>query len=203
MGQQSGDVLRDRIYHLAKEAFRINFDEYLRRKKNRSFWGITIENDKFQHNALFGNPDPRFLSIANQAFKGHKNQSEAGYRVDLGSVTTFASLGLNADVFLINPERLSDEQLNLDALIIHELAHMVVDADLTSQIASKPTRKTTEIGNKMYKGTDREVMHITKHTKEFCLVLASAATLCWKKLGYKDAWDVVARAMKHGDLPNI
>lgn len=199
MGCYIGEEFRTRIYVLALEVFGLDFDDYLQSHDNRAFWGITIESDVFKHNPLFGDPDPRFLTVANDFFQNSRRCSEAGYKVDLGKTAMFKELNLNADVFLINPERLADDILDLDALIIHELCHTVCDSGINLGVVL--AKDDLYHGKKLYHKTDIENMNVTKHTEEFCNILAAAAAKAAKVLdGFKDRWDVINRAMKHGDI---
>jgi hypothetical protein len=190
----SGDEIKAKIYDLANSILGIDFDQYLQNENKRAFWGLLIENDNSTFHPYFGEPTPAFLEIMNGEFR----RSEAGYKVNVGSVDVFQALDLNADIFIINGERLCDNRLDLDALILHELCHMVIDANIVSDISVKITEKDEKQGYKLFEKTYSRHDTNPMHPEIFCNLLASLSTKTSKVLaGYKNRWDVINRAMKY------
>jgi len=191
----------DKINKLSKEVFEFDFQEYLLDSK-RDFWGLTIDNINFKHNVLFGNPDSDIVNQVNRIFQQNREDArcEAGYRVDVGSY--FRNTKIQADVFLINLDRLNDSIENLDALLLHELCHMVIDSKMIEKkLAHYVNSKDIYHGKRLYKKTDRYNERYTRHTEEFCIILSAAS----QRAGciyehYNGRWDVIDRAMKHGDI---
>ena len=191
----------EKIYIFAKDIFGFDFQEYLLGSK-RDFWGLTIDNINFKHDVFFGNPDSDFLNQLNTIFQRFREKArcEAGYKVDVGS--HFGNTNIHADVFLINPDRLNDSIEDLEALILHELCHMVIDSKIIKKdLVHYTNSKDAYHGIKLYKKTDQENERYTKHTEEFCIVLSAASQkAACKYEQYRDRWDVINRAMKHGDI---
>ncbi len=202
MDKRSGDYVRDRIKLLAKLVFDFEFDQYLSRD-NRCFWGITIDQKKHAHEVLFDNPHPKFLEIINEIYQkaGDKNNAEAGYRTSVGALPFLSRFKLNADVFLINRERLADNELDLDALLIHELCHMVIDSGMIHHVGLSISNDDKECGDRLYQKTDYWIAHTTRHDKLFCQLLCAAARKAFFELKkYSSCEDIIRRAMKHGDM---
>jgi hypothetical protein len=53
--------------------------------------------------------------------------------------------GVVADLFLIHEDRLSDDDFDLHALLVHELTHLLTDPDLRNLPKVAPEPKETEI----------------------------------------------------------
>lgn len=186
-GAKTAEYLRDRIISLAKDVFNIDFNEYLKSHSDREFWGAVIDKDKCEYRGLFGNPDKKFIEIANNNFYG----TEAGYCVDVAN--KFDDLNVNADVFFINQDRLKDTELDLEALIIHEICHMVIDANIRFRI--KPEDELN--GIKQFEKLDKFLQDNPTHDLHFYKVLAAAAREASSIYDYKDSFDVMNRAMKY------
>ncbi len=161
-----GNEIKNRIYKYAAEIFCLDFDSYLK-ENNRNLYGVLInpEKKKFEH--LFGDMPDNFLPTINTQF----HDTIAGYRVNVGG--HFITIDVNADVFLINKNNINDPEKETDALIIHELCHMIIDSNSLEKINFQINSKDIYHGNKLYKKTDYVNQRITRHTEEFCHILAA------------------------------
>jgi hypothetical protein len=200
---QAGERSRNSLHEIAKDIFGFDMETYLLENK-RKLWGITIETKSYEHHALFGDPDPSFLKEASELYRkaGDKYNAEAGYKVNVGKIPSFSHLNINADVFLINPERLKNNISNLTALLIHELCHMVIESELIKDIPLKIDKEAMQCGEEIYNKTDKLNENVTKHYLVFCQILAIAShktQFIYNRL-YTDKWDVIKRAMRHGDI---
>jgi hypothetical protein len=118
----------------------------------------------------------------------------AGYRVDVGG--HFRELSIDADVFLLNINNLSDGKEEIDSLLIHELCLMVLDSNNIDKIKITTNQKDRYHGGKLHKRTDGDNVHITKHTIEFCNLLSAASNIAAIKYPvFNDRWGCINSAM--------
>lgn len=132
--KREGEQIRRSLSELALQAFRFDLDGYLGAFE-RSLWGISFRDGVQSYQPLFGNPD--VAAVATLPFV----PSQAGYRSDIGHELA----GVVADLFLIHEDRLSDEDFDLNALLVHELTHLLTDPDLRMLPKVAPDPKETEI----------------------------------------------------------
>jgi hypothetical protein len=128
---RSGDEVRARLRDLAWDVFAFDLDAYLA-AFGRELWGVTCGSNAKAYRQLFGAPN--IDAIASLPFA----EVQSGYRSDVGHLLP----GVAADVFLVNAERLTDDEFDFDALLVHELAHLLTDPDLNElpMIAPEPAR---------------------------------------------------------------
>lgn len=189
--------IKKRLYKYSKEIFGFDFDVYLTHHA-RSLYGITINPSIKQFEHMFGEIPDNFLATINQQF----HDTIAGYRVDVGA--HFKTLGINADVFLLNKNNLNGTPKDTDALIIHELCHMLIDSNYLHSINFVVGPMDISDGNKLYKKTDVENIMITRHDQNFCQLLAAAGEIAQKKLDcYNDRWDFINSAMRYDMLGSL
>jgi len=185
----SGEYVLERLGFLSREVLGINLDQYLIDNGDRHLFGLIINKIRRQFEPLFGNPPEQFYK--NAPFV----ESLAGYAVDVGR--KFPGLGLNADVFLIAQELLGEDDLSVDTIILHELIHVLIDSGWLDRSTLKPNAKDKYHGERLYAKTDKENQHVTRHTEEFCILLASAAQRLYEiDKRYRDRVDVIDKAMR-------
>lgn len=148
--------------------FPLGMSQYLG-NTNRSIWGLLIEPDERRFQCLFGDIALEDLEQFNTSFQ----HTKAGYRVKARGY--FPKLTSDADVFLISKECLALGSKDVEALIIHELCHWYIDSGLQSSnpigIGSTDRLKARTL----YRKTDQDNEHITKHTLPFCELLCAVA----------------------------
>lgn len=164
-----GAELLTRIEFLANEVFGIDLTDYYRQLPDREFWGLAVDRKWRKLYRLFGEPTSRFLHIAGLRFP----DSEAGFAVDIKA--RLAGVDADADVFMLSTERLDDEIRERDSLLCHELCHFVMDSHLVGSPGMVPDEEDKARGQVLYDRTDKAFEHRTKHTLDFCTVLAWAA----------------------------
>jgi hypothetical protein len=176
----------ERIFELSEEIFGLDFPAYLVCHNNRHFWGFIIEEDEERYSAMFGDPPKNAVELLNESYV----EAKAGSSVDVGE-----SLGMNvnADIFLIARSVLSQPAGHIDVIILHELAHIILNADLKGVISFHPTPADVERGKEYYRRTDTSVVQLTQHTEEFCILLAAA---CRAYLTMTDEFKTAEEAME-------
>ena len=183
--------IENRIYQLASEIFGFSYQEY-NETTGRVLLGVVINPEKMVFEHLFGSFPDNFLTIINKQF----HDTVAGYRVDVGAY--FQELNINADVFLLNMNNLSDSEKEIDSLLIHEICHMVLDSNSLDKTTITINKKDKYHGNKLYNRTDVENERITKHTNEFCNLLSSASEVASTIYHvFLDRWDCINSAMRY------
>lgn len=182
--------IENRIYQLASDIFGFDYHEYMK-DTGRVLLGVAINPEKAEFENLFGTFPEGFLTILNKQFY----DTIAGYSVDVGA--HFHDLDINADVFLLNINNLSDNEKEIDSLLIHELCHMVIDSNSLDKTTIAIKEKDRFHGGKLYKKMDIENEHITKHTVEFCNLLAAVSEVTSiKYTEFQDRWDCINSAMR-------
>lgn len=183
--------IEKRIYQLATDIFGFTYQNYTK-STGRILLGVAINPEKREFEHLFGDFPDNFLPTINKQF----HDTIAGYRVDVG--TFFPGLDIDADVFLLNVNNLADSEKEIDSLLIHELCHMIIDSNSINATAITFTEKDRYHGNKLYKKTDVENEHTTKHTEEFCNLLAAVSDIASKKMeGFRYRSDWINSAMRY------
>lgn len=160
-------TIETRLHELSSEVLGFDLQSYLS-SNNKSLYGVEIQGQQRRFASLFGNCPQNVLTAINQKFV----LTEAGYKVDLKD--TFPSIGVEADLFLINSNRLTDNEAKLDALLIHELCHLLIDSSNLANSTLDIDTAAKHLGKKLYELTDKENQESTRHTIEFCEVLSAA-----------------------------
>lgn len=162
----TGDELCTRFQRLAEDVFGIDHSAYLAARGGRAFWGLSIDRGRQTLSPLFGDPNPSV--VAQLPYR----DAMAGYRVDLAAARLLG-VTANADVLLFAVERLADPPADVDALLLHELCHWLIDsaaADWRAFVDQDDLRA----GNRLIRATDYEYQNVTRHDLAFCALLAAA-----------------------------
>jgi hypothetical protein len=121
----------------------------------------------------------------------------AGYRVDIGEVFRISPVP-KADVLLIARDVLSWDEPAVEALLTHELCHWLVDTGQVSKMGLRLNSGDRYHGGRLYRKTDPEYEAGTRHTKDFCSLLAAGARqLAHLDRGFKDRLEVIEAAMRY------
>lgn len=188
----SGVDIKNRWFRLAEDVFGFSFVEYLTRHGGRLLYGYLIDAENRRVEPLFGEPPAELTETINSRFV----DSKAGYRVDISGV--FPSVRVNADVLLVAKDLVSASEVSLDTILLHELCHMLIDSKHRSVVDFAIDKKDRYYGEKLFRKTDFENQTVTKHTREFCDLLAAAAQrLSELRHGFKDRAEVIQSAMRY------
>lgn len=79
------------------------------------------------------------------------------------------SLGLLRDDSLALPP------VELDAMLLHELCHWYIDSGLQREAPMLFTDDVKNSGCDLFDRTDKEKLHITRHSLEFCTLICAAS----------------------------
>lgn len=164
-----GNKIEERFRALASDVFGLSVETYLEANHGRQLFGYAIDLPNLSFSPLFGNPPTALTEAMNKRF----SNSIAGYKVAVQTVFPIADL--NADVLLLSTELSNVSESDFDAILIHELCHLVLDSESIERTNLALDQKSRYSGERMYKKTDRENERITKHSVQFCTLLASAA----------------------------
>lgn len=163
-----GNDIEERLKALASEIFGLSVETYLA-NHGRQLFGYAIHLPSRSFLPLFGNPPDSLTAAMNMRFV----DSIAGYKVAVQTV--FPIAGLNADVLLLSTELSVAPESDFDTILIHELCHLVLDSNSLGLTNLTLDQKSRYSGERLYKKTDRENERITKHSVQFCTLLAAAA----------------------------
>jgi hypothetical protein len=187
----------NRIYQLATEIFSFDYYGY-KAATGRVLLGVVINPEKREYEHLFGDFPDNFLTTINKKF----SDMVAGYSVNVGS--HFPELNINADVFLLNLNNLSDYGNEIDSLLIHELCHMILDSNNLDSTTITISEKDRYHGKKLHNKTDIENEGKTKHTIDYCNLLSSVCEIASTKYpGFQDRWDCINSAMRYDLKENL
>jgi len=167
---RSGVQILERFKTLANEVFSFSIPDYLASKGNISLFGYETDRVKSVVAPLFGNP-PFILTTAINSAK--YVDAVAGYCVDVGK--KFPVAKVNADVLLISKSLLSNDDDKFDAILTHEICHLLIDSSSIGKTSLVIDEKAKYHGASLFLKTDTERQHITRHTLLFCELLAAAA----------------------------
>lgn len=160
------DHIRTKIEDLARTVFGIQMSEHFQRLANRSLFGLWINLDHRRFDPMFGSPPAEILHLP-------FSDSIAGYCVDVRN--TSPNLHVNADVFLLSRKFYdTSPSIDCDAIILHELVHFVKDSNLLEAMTLNVSAKDKYHGIRLHSQTDIDTEKRTRHTKEFCIILAAA-----------------------------
>ncbi|MFN3438679.1 MAG: hypothetical protein ACK41V_13355 [Acidovorax sp.] len=181
-----------RFAAIATDAFNFSFSDYSKSNNGRVLYGLLIDIERNRLEDLFGNPPLALIDAVNSK---PILDCKAGYRVDVGKV--FPQANVNADVLLLSKDALAYPDRTLEALMFHECCHLIIDSNSIGKLEHFDP-KASYHGEKLYKRTDTENEHITKHSPEFCRLLAGGAErLCLARPDtFRDRWDVINEAMR-------
>ncbi|WP_427501687.1 hypothetical protein ACQE3E_23725 (plasmid) [Methylomonas sp. MED-D] len=164
-----GNHIEERFRALATEVFGLSVEAYLAANHGRQLFGYAIDLPAHSFFPLFGNPPASLTEAMNRRF----GDSIAGYKVAVQEV--FPIAGLNADVLLLATELSVAPESDFDTILIHKLCHLVLDSNSLGLTNLTLDQKSRYSGERLYKKTDRENERITKHSVQFCTLLAAAA----------------------------
>jgi hypothetical protein len=181
---------RDRFILLAKDVFGLSIDDYLA-SLGRSLFGYSIDLFQKCFLPIFGDPPNALTDVMNTKFV----DSIAGYKVNVGSV--FPSARVNADVLLLSTELDSVPDNDFNSILLHEACHLVIDGQLMSFINLPVDEKAKYHGERLYKRTDRQNESVTKHSIQFCTLLAAGAQRYSDISHFPDRWAVINSAMRY------
>lgn len=150
----TGQELLVRWEFISNQVFGVSHRAYLESHSGRQFWGLSANLTGKKFLPLFGSPP--VAVIAKLPFA----ESQAGYRVDLSS--RFPALNVNVDVFLINAELLNDPTPEMDALLIHEMCHWLIDSN-EPQLDPMISVEDQRVGERVHRVTDYWNEAITRH----------------------------------------
>ncbi len=191
--------IEQRFQELSNSVLGFSISEYCEHNENRQLYGIHIVTETQRLEALFGNPPDHFVVAINA--RGFFD-TKAGYCVNVADI--FPETGVNADVLLVSTEVLSSNPKVIDAILVHELCHLLINSKNVEISGLTLDSKARYHGEKLYKKTDIENQGTTKHTLEFCTVLAAAANrLQESNSAFLDRWDAIGEAMRYDLRSNI
>jgi len=183
-------MLKERIFELSKEVFGFDFPKYLE-VTNKSLFAVKINRKAKCYEELFGETPASILNVINRSFF----EAQAGYSYDLHNA--LPGVDIPSDLFLLCDERLDDKTHKIDALIIHELCHLIIDSNNVQNTTLEIDDSANYLGKKMWDNTDIENEAISRHTIEFCTVLAAASLNAMKYLSTFDSkLKVINQAMR-------
>jgi len=188
--------IHDRFASLVLSYFGISIDKYLASNNARSLFGYTINLEKRVFMPIFGNPPCSLTDKMNGRFV----DSIAGYKVDIRNA--FPAENVNADALLLSTELSSASDPDFNSILLHEACHLIIDGKLSNNIELPITEKDRYYGDRLFKKTDYKNEFITRHTINFCILLAAAAQR-YSKISedFTDRWAVINSAMRY-DLKN-
>jgi hypothetical protein len=181
------DAVKFSFYRIARDVFNFDFDDYLK-ENNRELFGITINADANRYDKLFGNIPENLLAAINTRFNNHP----AGYKVNVAS--TFETIETNTDLLLVRNDILFGDMKLLDALLLHELCHAVIDSSYIEKLNVKRNVTDDKQGEKLF---EYVMPDDNFHDLEFCQLLSYAANI-YKNVDsrFKNRQDVIDYAMK-------
>jgi len=134
----------ERIQFVSQLAFYFNIDNYLA-KETKSILVFKIDTFNKRYSLLQGNDIDNILDCANANFV----DSLAGYKVDVHELFEKQT---PADLFLIADVIINSNPSHIDTIIIHEIAHLLIDSGNSQTISILPFIK--EMALKLLYATD-------------------------------------------------
>jgi hypothetical protein len=166
------DRIADRLHTLGDSLFPATFSAYLR-DEHKVLWGIRIEGEHpSRFVGLFGPISESDMALLNE----HRASSSAGYCANAKEL--FPNLTTNADIFLLNDKVLSRSPREIEAFVLHELAHWYFDSGCAHSHPLPITDEDRTAGDAMYNNIDlsaRDWEDQTRHTPDFCVTLSHLA----------------------------
>jgi len=158
--------IHDRIFVLARSAIGVDVHTYLNETR-KSLYGLLIADGGASFRPMFGDPPAVLLDAAN----ARPSDTVAGFCVDVGEALR---INIRADVFLLSEAMLYETGYQLDAIIVHELAHFAIDSANDDILRSELTTEDRQTAAELYARTDRQMERVTRHNEYFCQVLIVA-----------------------------
>lgn len=184
-----GNEIRGRLFELAGLVLRFDLEEYLRQQEKVLF-GIVIEEGRCA--PLFGDPPANVIEEANRHFLNCK----AGYRVN--GTTRYPAIEPNADLFLLSTDLVQGQRETVDALIIHELCHLVDQSEYTRDGMLCPVSADDAMVVTLHRAFDQWEGPLSIHSVEFCSwLVAAAASAVEAGIGFRDQADAIALAVQY------
>jgi hypothetical protein len=85
-----------------------------------------------------------------------------------------------------------------DTILLHELCHWVIDAKQLPMMTLRLNSGDRYHGEKLFGRTDKDNQNETRHTEEFCILLAgSARRLAELRPSLGDRDDILSNAMRY------
>jgi hypothetical protein len=179
------ESMRDRVSRIYHDSFGIDFLDYLNGRGKE--FAVAVQNS---HTSTYEWLDADLGAEALSFINANRVDSKAGLitkkqwqeckQKDYG------------DVLMLASTLLDDSDLCLDAMIFHELCHLVIDGEITIPDAASEDKL---LGKMLHNRSDIANENQTRHDLEFCEIMAQGARGLWPH-GYSDAWDVIQYAMR-------
>lgn len=153
------DIL-DRFKYISKVAYEFDIENYLQIEM-KSLLIFLINSIAKRYILISGEDTDNIIALANQRYE----ESKAGYSVDAHEKFNKQN---PVDVFLISDIVLNSNPTHIDSIIIHEIAHLLIDSN---KAPSSIPSYINDMAMKLYSSTDIENVNRTKHDVRFCEVL--------------------------------
>lgn len=177
----------ERFKYISKISYDFDIDDYLQ-KGAKSLLIFMIDSISKRYTLISGTDTDNILESANQRYV----ESIAGYKVDVHNVFNKET---PADLFLISDTVINSNPTHIDSIIIHELAHLLIDSN---NQPSSLTLFIKDMATKLYYATDVENVHSTRHDIEFCQVLIYGCLNYQSKTkNFDSIQDTVESAMRY------
>jgi len=150
-----------RFKQLAEVGYCLDFEEYLSTSRKELII-FSIDDVKSRYVPITQNCPKEIIESVNKNFIS----SKAGYAVDAHSI--FQSPFI-CDILLVSSDFVGNESSEIDTILIHELAHWIINARLS---APKLSGDEITLGDNIFKRTDHQNIAMTQHTNTFCQLLA-------------------------------
>jgi len=151
------------LIELSDEVLHFDIHLYLK-TNNKTLLGVTMNSAANQFEELFGEFPGNYLTTINSRYV----DTEAGYKVNVQE--EFPSIKTKTDLFLINKDRLSDNKIDIESLLIHEICHMIIDSKNITNTSLNIDDAAKYLGSKIFKTSSTPEFHPI----EFCNLLAAA-----------------------------
>lgn len=183
--------INERINYISKIAFNFDFSAYLA-NESKSLLVFQIDSINKSYSLISGYDDDNFLGYANSNYW----HSMAGYRVDAHKLINKKN---PRDVLLLANSILNSNPFHLDAIIIHEITHLLIDTNNFNYITIYPF--IDELAKKLFNATDIEIIEFTKHDIFFCqLLIYGCSNYQSKTNNFKNLHETVVSAMKYDTI---
>lgn len=186
----NGNEIRCRLFEIATLVFGFDLGEYLR-QENKELFGILINNVERRCVPLFGACPANLIDEANRQYLDCK----AGYRVN--GCARHRRLDPNADLFLVSASLILEPRSTIDALMIHELCHLVVESEFVCQGMLQAAPEVDPLVNAVHRPFDQVEGIFSIHSVEFCrLLVAASAKSVEVNIGFLNQEDAIAQAVQ-------
>ena len=155
--------LRELLADLLKKGFRKDLNELLA-SRGHELWIMGIDSRRQKLTDICGTIEGETLLAVNK--RGFFD-TDAGFRVSARKVLPLG--GKKVDIFLLNKDHYDKSPKALEPLVVHELAHFLEHTEQTVAL----TDQDKENARAILESLDERVRR--RHTKEWALLLASAA----------------------------